>query len=364
MALPDSQTPRLRSQLPGYTAIVAGHIAEAPGVAYLELARPAKHNCFHEALWQEFPRAVRELDQHEDTRVIVVAAQGANFCAGIDVGYLQRNFLALTGLPGAAAAAAAPGSSRPSDTASGSGSGPASGRQQPQPQQPACPGTQRAAMRRNILGLQDAYSELERAACPVLAAVHGRCIGGGVDLVTACDVRLCSADATFCVKEVDLAIPADLGTLQRLPHIVGHAAAMDLALTARTVGAAEAQRLGLVSSVAGAGAGTGAGAGEAGGGGGRAAVQAAALQLAAAIAAKPRLAVQGTKRVLLHSRDAPRVSDGLDYVATWNSAQLLSADLAAVFSGGSSGSSRGGGGSSRGAAAAAEQQGQQPRSKL
>eukprot|EP00198_Chlamydomonas_reinhardtii_P009273 XP_001698610.1 predicted protein [Chlamydomonas reinhardtii] len=119
MALPDSQTPHLRSQLPGYTSIVAGHVAKAPRVAYLELARPAKHNCFHEALWEEFPRAVRELDQHQDTRVIVVAAQGANFCAGID-----------------------------------------------------CPGTQRAAMRRNILVLQAAYTALEEAACPVLAAVH------------------------------------------------------------------------------------------------------------------------------------------------------------------------------------------------
>eukprot|EP00798_Chlamydomonas_sp_ICE-L_P023602 gene23602-9131_t len=82
-----------------------------------------------------------------------------------------------------------------------------------------------------------------------MTAIHGRCIGGGVDLVCACDLRVCSEDATFCVKEVDLAITADLGTLQRLPHIVGHGVAMDMALTARSVGAQEARTAQLVTQV-------------------------------------------------------------------------------------------------------------------
>ncbi|KXZ43936.1 hypothetical protein GPECTOR_77g32 [Gonium pectorale] len=269
-------------------------------------------------------QALRALDGDAATRVIVITGQGKNFCAGIDVGYLQRNFASLVGpSPAPSAAAAAPAAA-------------------------ACPGTQRAAMRRSILALQDAYSELERCRSPVIAAVHGRCIGGGVDLITACDLRIASQDASFCVKEVDLAIAADLGTLQRLPHIVGHGVAMDLALTARTVGADEAQRLGLVSSVVPlAAAAPGAG------GGGRAAVVAAALRLAGGLATKPQLAVQGTKRVLLQARDQPRVSDGLDYVATWNSAQLLSADLAAAMRGPAAAGTAGTAGTAGGAGKAA-----------
>ncbi|GFR52635.1 hypothetical protein Agub_g15226 [Astrephomene gubernaculifera] len=322
MAKPDAETPLLRNQLPGYTSIVAGHLAKAPGVAYLELARPHRHNSFHQELWEEFPRALRELDADESTRVIVLAAQGKNFCAGIDVAYLQRNFLTLLTPPPPPAAAAGGGS-----TAAAPGPAPA----------PACPGSQRAAMRRGILALQAAYSQLEGCRVPVLAAVQGRCIGGGVDLITACDLRLCSSGASFCVKEVDLAITADLGTLQRLPHLVGHGVAMDLALTARTVGAEEARRIGLVSTVVpdnnngGSGGGGGSGSSSSNG---RGAVVAAAVALAASIAAKPALAVQGTKRVLLHSRDHPPVSAGLDYVATWNSGQLLSADLGAVMAAG------------------------------
>ncbi|GLC36442.1 hypothetical protein PLESTB_000148400 [Pleodorina starrii] len=342
MASCDAYTPELVNNLQGYSSIVAGHVAASPGVAYLELARPQRHNAFHEELWIEFPRALQQLDAHPDTRVIVVSGQGKNFCAGIDVGYLQRNFAALA--TAAAATAAAPAGR------TGAGAAAPAGPRAADAGGAGCPGAQRAAMRRNILSLQDAYSELERCRSPVVAAVHGRCIGGGVDLITACDLRICSDDATFCVKEVDLAIAADLGTLQRLPHIVGHGAAMDLALTARTMGAPEAQRIGLVSTVVAASAsgetdGTGGG-----GGGGRGAVVAAALRLAAALASKPQLAVQGTKRVLLHARDQPRVSDGLDYVATWNSAQLLTADLARLISGGS-GSGSGSGGARPGLAA-------------
>ncbi|PNH10176.1 Delta(3,5)-Delta(2,4)-dienoyl-CoA isomerase, mitochondrial [Tetrabaena socialis] len=302
-ALPVAQTPALSyGPLPGYTSIVAG--IATPGVAYVELARPLRHNAFHEQLWDEFPR-------------IVVAGQGRNFCAGIDVAYLRRNFLALEQRP------------PPASGAGGGGGALAAGAASAEAPPAGCPGMQRAAMRRSILALQEAFSEIERCRSPVIAAVQGRCIGGGVDLVTACDLRLCSEDASFCVKEVDLAIAADLGTLQRLPHIVGHGAAMDLALTARTVDAVEAKRMGLVSHVVAA-APDGA------------ALQprpvvAAALQLAARLASKPLLAVQGTKRVLLHARDQPRVADGLDYVATWNSAQLLSSDLMAALAGAGAG---------------------------
>ncbi|GIL87537.1 hypothetical protein Vretifemale_15582 [Volvox reticuliferus] len=306
MATPDFETPKLANVLKGYTSLIAGHVAGVAqgGIAYLELARPHRHNSFHEELWIEFPKALQELDAHADTRVIIIAGQGKSFCAGIDVGYLKRNFAAMapaTGVPGrtpsaatAAAVTGAAATTAPSAAAATAATAALPG---------ACPGAQRAIIRRNILALQDAYSELERCRSPVVAAVHGRCIGGGVDLITACDLRICSEDATFCVKEVDLAIAADVGTLQRLPHIVGHGVAMDLALTARTVGAAEAHRIGLVSSVVPTVNGASTGSTTHGtSSSGRGAVVAAAVQLAATIASKPQLAVQGTKRVLLHSR--------------------------------------------------------------
>ncbi|GLI63755.1 hypothetical protein VaNZ11_006828 [Volvox africanus] len=321
MATPDLDTPKLLNQLKGYTSIIAGHVAGVAqgGIAYIELARPHRHNSFHEELWIEFPNALQELDAHPDTRVIVITGQGKSFCAGIDVAHLQRSFAAMAMAAAPATAAATAAATAPSATADTAPTGALPG---------ACPGAQRAVMRKNIMALQDAFSQLERCRSPAIAAVHGRCIGGGVDLITACDLRICSEEATFCVKEVDLAIAADLGTLQRLPYIVGHGIAMDLALTARTVGAAEAHRIGLVSSVVPTVKGASTGSTSSGSSSnGRCAVIAAALQLAAAIASKPQLAAQGTKRVLLHSRDYPLVAGGLDYVATWNSAQMISNDL-------------------------------------
>jgi delta(3,5)-delta(2,4)-dienoyl-CoA isomerase len=104
-------------------------------------------------------------------------------------------------------------------------------------------------LRRAILEMQDALTAVERCRKPVIAAVHGACVGGGVDLVAACDIRCCSRDATFVLKEVDMAIVADLGALQRLPRIVGYGNAADLALTGRKITAMEAKEMGLVSRV-------------------------------------------------------------------------------------------------------------------
>ncbi|KAJ9522603.1 hypothetical protein QJQ45_019655 [Haematococcus lacustris] len=193
-------------------------------------------------------------------------------------------------------------------------------------QQLSCPARQREHFRRRLLTLQDTLSCVEQCRCPVIAAVHGACIGGGVDLITACDVRVCSKDATFCVKvlkecfgcpvqEVDLGITADLGTLQRLPHIIGHGAASDLALTARTIGCEEALRLGLVTQASVLGSS-------------REELVSGAMQLAQQVAAKSPLALVGTKRVLRHTRDrGGAVASGLEYVATYNAAMLVSEDL-------------------------------------
>lgn len=164
--------------------------------------------------------------------------------------------------------------------------------------------------------MQDACSAFERCGKPVVAAVQGACVGAGVDMITACDIRLCAPNARFCVKEVDLAITADLGTLQRLPHIVGGGRAAELALTARTIGAAEAHGCGLVTRAATS----------------NESLAQDAIELAAGLAGKPSMAVWGTKRVLVQGR-ARAVQDGLEHVALWNSAMLWSHELQGVLRG-------------------------------
>ncbi|KAI8526792.1 hypothetical protein RHMOL_Rhmol12G0024100 [Rhododendron molle] len=158
--------------------------------------------------------------------------------------------------------------------------------------------------------MQDAITAIERCRKPVIAAVHGACIGGGIDIITACDVRYSTESAFFSVKEVDLGITADLGTLQRLPSIVGYGKAVELALSARRFSGSEAKELGLVSRVFGS----------------KDAMDEGVQAIAEEITAKSPLAVTGTKAVLLRSRDLS-VDQGLDYIATWNSGMLLSDDL-------------------------------------
>lgn len=171
-----------------------------------------------------------------------------------------------------------------------------------------------AADRTELLAL---IRELQRpinaiAACPapVIAAIHGPCIGGGLDLIAACDLRLCSADARFSLRETKVAMVADLGSLQRLPAIIGPAATRELAFTGKDIDAARAAALGLVSAVAAD----------------RDAVWAAADALAREIAANPPLVVRGVKQVLDYSA-GKSVADGLEYVAAWNAAFLASQDL-------------------------------------
>ncbi|KAK9831511.1 hypothetical protein WJX81_004189 [Elliptochloris bilobata] len=226
-------------------------------------------------MWAELPQALEALDAHPDVRAVLLTGQGKNFCAGID-------FSALAGVV------------RVLDA--------------------GCPGRARERLLRDIQRWQASLTALERCRWPVIAAIDGACIGAGVDMITACDIRYCTESAYFCVKEVDLAITADMGTLQRLPGIVGDGAARELALTARRLGASEALALRLVSAVHPDAV----------------ALRIAAARTAAAIAARSPLAVAGTKRVLLHSRDHT-VADGLEFVAAYNSALLPSADLQEVF---------------------------------
>lgn len=168
----------------------------------------------------------------------------------------------------------------------------------------------RAELHRMIVQLQRSFTAIAECPVPVIAAIHGVCLGGGVDLISACDLRVASADARFSVRETKIAIVADLGSLQRLPAIIGPAHTRDLALTGRDIDAARALAIGLVTQVAAD----------------RDATWAAAQAVAAEIAANPPLTVRGVKQVLDHGA-GKCVADGLAYVAAWNAAFLASEDL-------------------------------------
>jgi enoyl-CoA hydratase/carnithine racemase len=177
----------------------------------------------------------------------------------------------------------------------------------------------RTELWRMIRDIQATITAVAACPAPVIAAVHGWCVGGGVDLITACDLRICTADARFSVRETKMAIVADLGSLQRLPLVIGDAATRELALTGKDIDATRALSLGLVSQVVAD----------------RDALDAAARALAAEIAGNPPLVVRGVKQ-LLDQATRGAVAEGLERVAAWNAAFLPSEDLgeaAAAFAG-------------------------------
>lgn len=173
---------------------------------------------------------------------------------------------------------------------------------------------QRMALRRHILELQEHMNAVAACPVPVIAAVHGWCIGGGLDLISACDIRLASQDAMVSLRETRIAIVADLGSLQRLPAIIGQGHTRELAFTGKDIDAQRGLAIGLFNEVCAD----------------RDAVHAAADAMAREIAANPPLTVRGVKQVLDHGQDKS-VAEGLEYVATWNAAFLASSDLGEAF---------------------------------
>jgi len=157
---------------------------------------------------------------------------------------------------------------------------------------------------------QQAITAVEKCAVPVIAAIHGACVGGAVDLIAACDLRLASRDARFCIKEIDLAVVPDVGTLQRLSHVIGYSQTAELTYSAETFDADKALALGLVSRVLED----------------KDALLAAATELATTIASKSPATVRGIKRNLVFARDHS-VPDGLAYTAAWNAGMLTGEDL-------------------------------------
>ncbi|MFL6844959.1 MAG: enoyl-CoA hydratase-related protein [Allosphingosinicella sp.] len=245
------------------------------GVAHVELVREDKMNAMDGDMFAAIGEAFRTLGTDPSVRAILLSGRGRHFTAGLDLQYASAQF-------------------PPSDD----------------------PGRAAEARLRHIRWLQDAFSAAEEARPPVIAAIHGGCIGAGVDLATACDIRIASADAFFQVAEVDVAITADLGTLQRLTHLIPEGIVRELAYTGRRMAAEEALRLGLVNRV------------EAD----RDTVIAAGLEMARTIAAKSPLAVAGAKMSLNFSRGRT-VEEGLRHVALWNAGALVSADLTAAVKG-------------------------------
>lgn len=232
-------------------------------IAWIMMAQPQQANALSAAFWDELPHVVAWLNQQDALRVAVLAAEGKHFCGGITLDMLEGILTLLN-----AAEQLEEGRER---------------------------------VRDEIFRLQASISSLELLRVPVIAAVHGACIGGGVDLIAACDMRYASADARFCIKEVDVGIVADVGTTQRLRHVIGLAALTELSFTAETFDAAKAERLGLVGPVQAD----------------RDALHAHVGELAKTIASKPARAVRGVKQSLLYARDHT-VAQGLVQAAEWN----------------------------------------------
>ncbi|MEO8814523.1 MAG: crotonase/enoyl-CoA hydratase family protein [Mycobacterium sp.] len=241
-------------------------------VAQVTLIGPGKGNAMGPAFWSELPEVFAALGADPDVRAIVLTGSGRNFSYGLDLPAMSGT---LTGVLTEGASA------RP-----------------------------RAEFHRTVLRMQGAISAVADCRTPTVASIHGWCIGGGVDLISAADIRYAAADAKFSVREVKLAMVADVGSLARLPLILTEGHLRELALTGKDIDAARAEKIGLVNDVFGDAD----------------ACLAAAHATAAEIAANPPLTVQGVKDVLDQQR-IDRVSASLRYVAAWNAAFLPSKDL-------------------------------------
>lgn len=247
---------------------------ETPYIASISFNRPEKANALNTEAWEELKEIFTILSEDDAIRVIILSGEGKHFCSGIDLSLLQE----LT---------------QPSSIHGGH---------------------HNEHLRKKILALQTAVTSIENCNKPVIAAISGGCIGAGLDIATACDMRYASEDAYFSIREIDMGMVADLGTLQRLPKIISEGLVRELAYTGRNVPAEEAEKTGLVNKVYSD----------------KDELTTAVHSIAKAIAEKSPLAIRGTKHILNYSRDHS-VADGLNYVATWNAATLLSADLKEIF---------------------------------
>ncbi|WP_417662395.1 crotonase/enoyl-CoA hydratase family protein [Pseudomonas sp.] len=242
----------------------------ADKIAHVQINRPEKINAMNADFWSEIIEVFRWIDATDEVRVVVLSGAGKHFSSGIDLMMLAQV-----------------GNDLGKDV-----------------------GRNAETLRRKILELQASFTAVDLCRKPVLAAIHGYCLGGAIDLVSACDMRYCTEDAQFSIKEIDIGMAADVGTLQRLPRIIGDGMMRELAFTGRTVDGLEARSIGLVNRTYAD----------------YHALLDGVMQLARQISEKSPVAIRGTKEMIRYMRDH-RVDDGLEYIATWNAAMLQSADL-------------------------------------
>lgn len=248
----------------------------ADRVAHLRLSRPDELNTMVPEFWSELPAIVTAISRTASARVVVISSTGKHFSAGMDLAVFGGD--QLTGDDAVEL------------------------------------GRKQAGMRQKAKVLQWAFTALEKARVPVLAAVQGGVIGGAVDLVTACDLRYASADAFFCVQEINIGMTADVGTLQRLGKVIPEGVARELAYTGRRMSAQRAYDVGLVQQVYAD----------------HDALLAGVLDTAREIAAKSPLAVWGTKVAMNYARDHT-VDDALEQIATWQAGMFQPADMVEAF---------------------------------
>ncbi len=246
------------------------------GVAHIVMKRAAEMNTMNRAFWNELPVIVRDISDNALARCIVISSTGKHFCAGMDLAVF-------------------------------SGVGDSSGR-------PSDPHVAGEMFRRHVHQLQDVFSVLDEARMPVIAAIHGACIGGAVDMTSACDIRYCSADAYFCIMEINIGMTADVGTFPRLCKLIPEGWVRELAYTGRRLSAQQAKEIGLVNEVLAD----------------HDAVVAHALATAREIASKSPLAVAGSKVMINYARDHT-IKDGLDYIAVWQTGMFSGPHMAETF---------------------------------
>lgn len=247
------------------------NVSIANHIAHVVLNRPEKRNSMIPSFWDELPEVVRQLDHDEDVRVIVLSSTGPHFSAGIDTAVFA-------------------GDGAPSED----------------PREIEHSRRQHGArFYDNVLRMQRSFTCLEECRKPVLAAIQGGAIGGGVDLITACDMRYMSQDGFLSIYEVNIGMTADVGTFPRITKLLPEGVARELAYTGRRMSAEEAKSLGFVNAVFDS----------------HEALIEGVMGVAAEIAKKAPLAVYGSKRLINYSRDHS-TADSLDYISIWNASML------------------------------------------
>ncbi|GAA0858138.1 crotonase/enoyl-CoA hydratase family protein [Aliiglaciecola litoralis] len=239
-------------------------------IAHIQLCRPEQLNSMIPAFWSELPEVVQAIDFYSAARVIVISSTGKHFSAGMDLSVFAQMAEDFRGEPARRA----------------------------------------EKMRRSVLQLQDSFNALEQSRIPVLAAVHGGVIGGAVDMICAADSRYCTEDAFFTIKETEIGMTADVGTLQRLPHLIPQGLVRELAYTGRNWSAKEALSQGFVNQVFED----------------QQSMLKAVFVIAQTIAMHSPMAVAGCKEMLNYSRDHS-VQDSLNYMATWQAGMFQLPDI-------------------------------------